>query len=93
MLCYFSRTSNCPSSVSVPSLMPEALHEADKRVASLAKETDEAGPAPNHAKKTYSIYSTKDLACIGRYDAEYRPIKASWHFTVPESTAIVCRVK
>ena len=71
----------------VPSLMPEALRKANKRVASLSREVSEAGPALNHAKKTYSSYFAEDRACIGRYAAEYRPTKALQHFTVPESTA------
>lgn len=62
LLHYFSRTGSLPSSESVPSLTPEALCEANKRVASIATETDEAGPAPKRTKKTYSTYSAEDRA-------------------------------
>ena len=82
LLRYFSRTASLPSSESVTSLTPEALREANKRVASIATGTDEAGPAP---KKTYPSYSAEDRA--RRYAAEHGPTKASRHFTVPESTA------
>ena len=84
LLRYFSRTASLPSSESVPSLTPEALREANKRVASIVTGMDEAGPTP---KKTYSSYSAEDHARIGRYAAEHGPTKALQHFTVPESTA------
>ena len=71
----------------VPSLMPEALRKANKRVASLSREISEADPALKHAKKTYPSYFAEDCACIGRYAAEHRPTKTLLHFTVPESTA------
>ena len=71
----------------MPSLTPEALREANKRVASIATGTDEAGPAPKRTKKAYSSYSADDRARIGRYSAEHGPTKASQHFRVPESTA------
>ena len=87
LLRYFSRTASLPPSESVPSLMPEALREANKRVASIATGTEEAGPPPKRTKKTYSSYSAEDRARIGRYAAEHGPTKASRHFTVPESTA------
>ena len=71
----------------MPSLTPEALRKANKRVASIVTGTDEAGPAPKCRKKTYSSYSAQDRARIGRYAAEHGPTKATRHFTVPESTA------
>ena len=68
--------------------MPEALHKANKRVASLSREPDEAGLVPKRAKNTYCSYSAEDRArVIGRYAAERGPTKASRHFMVPESTA------
>ena len=82
-----------PSSGSVALLMPEALRKANKRVASLSTEADETGQAPKHAKKTYFNYSAEDRACIGRYAAEHGPTKASWHFTVPESTVRLLKKK
>ena len=69
------------------SLIPEALHEANKKAASLSREPHEAGPGPKCAKNTYSSYSAENRARIGRYAAEHGPTKASWHFTVPKSTA------
>ena len=54
LLCYFSRTPSLPFSGSVPSLTPEALHEANKRVSILSREPDEAGPGPKWAKHTYT---------------------------------------
>ena len=80
----FTPTTSLPSSGSTPSLPKEALVEANKRVASLTRETDDAGLAPKSAKKNYS---PEDRSKLGRYAAEHGPIKASRHFTVPESTA------
>ena len=37
--------------------------------------------------KNYATYSPEDIWKIGRYAAEHGLTKASWHFTVPESTA------
>ena len=87
LLRYFTPTTSLPSSGSTPSLPKEALVEANKRVASLTRETDDAGPAPKRAKKNYATYSPEDRSKIGRYAAEHGPTKASRHFTVPESTA------
>ena len=84
LLSYFTPTSDLPSSGSALSLKPKALHEANKRFASLSRECDDAGPGSKHAK---NIYSTDDRAHIGRYAAEHGPTKALRHFTVPESTA------
>ena len=66
------------------SLIPEALHEANKRVVSLSREPHEAGPGPKCAKNTYSSYFAEDRARIGRYAAEHGKTKASQHFMVPE---------
>ena len=71
----------------MPSLTPEALREANKRFASLAMGTDEAGPAPKWTKKSYSNYSPEERVHIGKYAAEHEPTKASRHVIVPESTA------
>ena len=71
----------------MPLLTREALHKANKRVASVATGTDNTGPAPKRAKKMYSSYSAEDCAGIGRYAAEHRPAKASRCLTVQESTA------
>ena len=76
----------CPL-LGLPSLPKEALVEANKRVASLTRETDDAGPAPKRAKKNYATYSPEDCSKIGRYAAKHGPTKTSRHFTVPESTA------
>ena len=92
LLRYFSRTSSLPSSGSVPSLTP-ALHKANKRITSLSREADEAGPGPKHTKNTYPSYSTEDSARIGRHAAEHGPTKASRHFTAPESTARLLKKK
>ena len=62
LLRYFSQTSSLPTSGSVPSLTPETLHKAKKRVTSLSREPDEAGPGPKHTKNTFSSYSTEDSA-------------------------------
>ena len=68
--------------------MSEAICEANKRSANLATKIDESGPAPKHAKKTWSSYSAEDCALIGRYSVEHHgPTKASRCFTVPESPA------
>ena len=90
LLRYFTPSSLLPSSGSVPSLMPESLREANKRVASLCEETS---PVPKRSKTAYTSYSAEDRACIGKYAAEHGPTKASRHFSslferpVPESTA------
>ena len=84
LLHYFTPTLDLPSSRSVLSLKPKALHKANKRLASLSRESDDAGPGSKHAK---NIYSTDDHAHIGRYAAEHGPTKPSQHFTVHESTA------
>ena len=42
LLRYFTLTTSLPSSGSTPSLPKEALVEANKRVASLTRETDDA---------------------------------------------------
>ena len=76
-LRYFSRTSSLPSSGSIPSLIPEALHKANKSIASLSIEPDEASLGSKSAKNTYSSYSAEDPARMGRYAAEHRPTKAS----------------
>ena len=87
LLRYFTLTISLPSSGSTPSLLKEALVEANKRVVSLTRETDDAGPAPKCAKKNYATYSPDDCSKIGLYAAEDGPTKASRHFTIPESTA------
>ena len=86
MLHYFTPTPSLSSSGSTLSLPKEALVEANKRVASLTRETDDAGPAPKRAGGN-ATYSPEDCSKIGRYAAEHGLTKASWHFTVPESTA------
>ena len=70
----------------MPSLPKEVLVEANKRDASLTRETDDAGPASKRAKKP-ATYSPEDCSKISRYAAEHGLTKASRHFTVPESTA------
>ena len=62
--------SSLPFSGSVLSLTPEVLREANKRVASFARGTDEVGPAPKRAKKTYSA---EDRTRNGRYTVEHGP--------------------
>ena len=48
---YFSPSSSLPSSSSsLPSLTPEAVREANKRVACLAKEAEGAGPGAEAAE-------------------------------------------
>ena len=90
LLRYFTPSSRLPPSGSVPSLMPESLREANKKVASLCEETS---PVPKRSKMAYTSYSAEDHACIGKYVAEHGPTKASRHFSslfqrpVPESTA------
>ena len=77
------------SSRSTPSLPKEALVEANKRVVSLTRETDDTGPAPKRAKKLHHILfrGLFEDRKIGRYAAEHGLTKVSRHFTVPESTA------
>ena len=89
LLCYinFHGWQVLPSSESVFSLMPEALHEANNRVAIITTGMNEAGPALKRTKKIYCSYSTEDPARIGRFAAEHRPTKESQHFTVQDSTA------
>ena len=62
LLRYFSQTSNLPSSGYVPSLRPEALHEANKRVASLSRQPNEPSLGPKRAKNC--SYSAEDCARI-----------------------------
>ena len=81
LLRYFTPSSQLPSSGSVPSLMPESLREANKRVASLCEETN---PVPKRSKTAYTSYSADDRACIGKYAAEHSPTKASQHSQEPE---------
>ena len=87
LLRYFTPTTSLPSSGSMPSLPKDALVGANKRIASLTRETDDAGPAPKRAKKNYATYvrsrgSFEDRTiCCG-----HGRIKASRHFTVPVST-------
>ena len=81
LIHYFSQTSSLPSSESVPSLTPQDLHDINKRVTSLSRQPKEAGLGLKRAKSTYSSYSAGDPARMGRC------CQASWHFTVPESTA------
>ena len=91
LLRYFSPTTSLPASV--PSLMLEALRDANKRVAGLATEAKEAGLAPKRPKTSHYNYSGEDRARIGKYAAEHSPTKAASHFwsllkrPVPESTA------
>ena len=66
-LRYFTPTTSLPSSGSTPSLPKEALVEPNKRVASLTRETDDAGPALKRAKKNYATYSPEDRSKIGRH--------------------------
>ena len=87
LLRYFTPTTSLSSSGSTPSMTKEALVEVNKRVASLTRETDDAGPVPKRAKKSYATYSPEDRSKIGRYAAEHGLTKATLHFTVPESTA------
>ena len=86
LLRYFTPKTSLPTSGSTPSLSKEALAEANKRVSSLRRETNDAGPAPKCAKKNYSVYSAKDRSKVGQYAAEHSPTKVSRQFTVPEST-------
>ena len=94
LLRYFTPSSRLPSSGSVPSLMPESLREANKRVANLCEETS---PVPKRSKTAYISYSAEDRACIGKYAAEHDSTKASWHFSslferpVPESPACLLK--
>ena len=87
LLRYLTPMTSLSSSGSTPSLPKEALVEVNKRVASLTRETDDAGQAPKHTKKNYATYSPEDCSKIGQYAAEHRLTKASRHFTVPESTS------
>ena len=87
LLRYFTPTTSRSSTGSTPSLLKEALVEANKRVASLTRETDDTGPAPKRVKKNYATYSPEHCSKIGRLAAEHSLTKASRHFTVPESTA------
>lgn len=48
--------------MSVLSLSPEALCEANKRVVNLSVETDEAGPAPKRAPTR--VYAEDRLECM-----------------------------
>ena len=70
-LCYLSWISSLSSSGFVPSILLEALNEANKRDVSLPRETDEAGLIVKRAKETYSSYSAEDHACIERYAVEH----------------------
>ena len=60
LLGYISWMSNLPFFGSGFLLLPEALHKVNKSVMSLSTETDEAGPAPKHAKKIYYGYFSED---------------------------------
>ena len=81
LLRYFTPKTSLPTSGSTPSLLKEALAEANKRVSSLTREANDAGPVPKCAKKNYSTYSAEDRSKIGRYAAEHGPTKASQQFT------------
>ena len=66
-----------------PSLMPESLRKANKRVASLCEETS---PVPKRSKTAYVSYSAEDCACIEKYAAEHGHTKAMPHHgTSPHS--------
>ena len=79
LLHYFSPSTSL--SASVPSLMPKALHEENKRAAGLATEAKEAGLAPKRPKTSHYSYSAEDHARIGKYAAEHGPAKAARHFS------------
>ena len=57
----------------------------------MATASDEAGLAAKRTKRNHSSYPVKDCAFIGKYAAEHRPNKVSWHFKVPESTACLMK--
>ena len=73
-LLYYSTPSlRLPSSGSVPSLMPETLCEANKRVVSLCEETCSV---PKKSTTAYTSYSAEDHTCIGKYSPEHGLTKA-----------------
>ena len=52
-----------------------------------ARENAKAGQKRSATRGTYTSYTPKERAKIGRYATENGPARASRHFSVPETTA------
>ena len=67
----------------------EQVNECVRRVLvpSSARENAKAGQKRSATRGTYTGYTPKERAKMGRYAAENSPARTSRHFSVPETTA------